>query len=539
MFDLDGTLTDSGPGIMRSVQYALEKMGRPGAELDALRCFVGPPLKEQFMDYAGFDDGEALKAIRYYRERYTDKGMFENEVYPGIEAILKLLVERGRILAVASSKPEVYVRQILDHFGLSGYFREIVGAELNGRTSKSEVIEEALKRLGMSTHRQAVLMVGDRDYDVIGAHHCGLQCIGVAYGYGSREELQKAGAAYIAETVADLALLAESDESDETVETNSIDMGNFLDAPVRSGSASEGQSVHVAMKAQKTAGRESVGRKIWRVAYPLLAHFCITTAVTTAGGIFITIVAMLLLGITDQAEIAAIMMHGVVLLTGVANLVSMPVQLKFIQLDEIRRRNRQYGYKLRPKKRSSASVLIGTILMAVALCQLLNDLITCSGLNERFPGYQETSEQVFYGQNILLLLAVVVVVSPIIEELVFRGLLQQRIRDYLGRGWAIGLSAVTFGVYHGNVVQFIYASLVGVFLGCVLEFSQDLRVPVAGHIAANLWSIIGMTVVALLAERMAAASLVVDGVMVPVLALGFWLIFVKGRKEKKKNTVSE
>ena len=212
LFDLDGTLTDSGPGIMRSVQYALEKMGRPVVDLQALRCFVGPPLKEQFMAYAGFDDGEALEAIRYYRERYMDKGMFENEVYPGIEDILKLLVDRGRILAVASSKPEVYVRQILDHFGLSGYFREIVGAELDGRTSKSEVIEEALRRLGMSTHRQAVLMVGDRDYDVIGAHHCGLQCIGVAYGYGSREELKKAGAAYVADSVSCLAVLAESDE---------------------------------------------------------------------------------------------------------------------------------------------------------------------------------------------------------------------------------------------------------------------------------------------------------------------------------------
>lgn len=525
LFDLDGTLTDSGPGIMRSVQYALEKMGRPGVDLQALRCFVGPPLKEQFMAYAGFDDGEALEAIRYYRERYTDKGMFENEVYPGVEDILKFLAGRGRILAVASSKPEVYVRQILDHFGLSGYFREIVGAELNGRTSKSEVIEEALKRLGMSNHRQAVLMVGDRDYDVIGAHHCGLQCIGVAYGYGSREELEKAGAAYIAATVSDLAVLGESDEDDETVETNSIDMGNFLDKPLPS--ASESQSVRIVSDVQEPERKESAGRKIWRVIYPLLLHFVITTAVTTVGDSFIAIVAVFLLGITDQAEIMNMMMHGVVLLTGVGNLVSMPVQLRLIQMDERRRKDPQYHYMSRPKKDGSASVLLGVVLSSVALCQILNDLITYSGISEMFPGYQETSTQVFEGQSIFMLLAVVAIVSPVIEELVFRGILQRRLRDYLGRGWAIGLSAVTFGVYHGNVVQFIYASLIGLFLGCVLERTQDMRVPIAAHIAANLWSVMGMTVVALVLGSGTAASLIADGVMVPVLAVGLWLTFFR------------
>ena len=525
LFDLDGTLTDSGPGIMRSVQYALEKMGRPVVDLQALRCFVGPPLKEQFMAYAGFDDGEALEAIRYYRERYTDKGMFENEVYPGIEDILKLLVDRGRILAVASSKPEVYVRQILDHFGLSGYFREIVGAELDGRTSKSEVIEEALRRLGMSTHRQAVLMVGDRDYDVIGAHHCGLQCIGVAYGYGSREELKKAGAAYVADSVSGLAVLAESDEDDETVETNSIDMGNFLEAPLAS--TSESRSVRIVSDVQEPPYEESVVKKIWRVIYPVLLHFAITTAVTTVGYGFIAIVAIFLLGITDQTEITDMMMHGVVLLTGVANLVSMPVQLKLIQMDERRRKHRQYHYRRRPERDCSASVMLGVVLSAIALCQILNDLITLSNISEIFPGYQETSAQVFDGQSILMLLAVVVIVSPVIEELVFRGLLQQRLRDYLGRGWAIVLSAVTFGVYHGNVVQFIYASLIGVFLGCVLERTQDMRAPITAHIVANLWSVMGLSIVALVLGSGTTAALIADGIMVPVLAVGMWLTFFR------------
>lgn len=532
LFDLDGTLTDSGPGIMRSVQYALEKMGRQVVDLQALRCFVGPPLKEQFMAYAGFDDGEALEAIRYYRERYTDKGMFENEVYPGVEDILRLLVDRGRILAVASSKPEVYVRQILDHFGLSGYFREIVGAELDGRTSKSEVIEEALRRLGMSNHRQAVLMVGDRDYDVIGAHHCGLQCIGVAYGYGSREELQKAGAAYVANTVSDLAVLAESDEDDETVETNSIDMGNFLDTPLPV--MPESRSVRIVSDGQESARGESAGRKIWRVIYPVLLYFAITTAVSLVGDTFIGIVAVAVLGITEQEELMAMMMHGAVLLTGVGNLVAMPVLLRLIQLDERRRRNRQYHYKPRPEKKSSSSMVLGTILSAVALCQILNDLISLSGLNELFPGYEESSSQIFDGQSIFMLLAVVAIVSPIIEELVFRGLLQQRLRDYLGKGWAIGLTAVSFGAYHGNMVQFIYASLIGVFLGCALERTQDLRIPVAAHIAANFWSIVGTVITAQALGGGTTAILIADIIMLPVLGVGIWLLFFRDRKEEKE-----
>ena len=115
----------------------------------------------------------------------------------------------------------------------------------------------------------------------------------------------------------------------------------------------------------------------------------------------------------------------------------------------------------------------------------------------------------------------------VIEELVFRGLLQQRLRDYLGRGWAIVLSAVTFGVYHGNVVQFIYASLIGVFLGCVLERTQDMRAPITAHIVANLWSVMGMSIVALVLGSGTTAALIADGIMVPVLAVGMWLTFFR------------
>lgn len=192
-FDLDGTLTESGEGITKSVQYALEKLGKPEEDLDKLRVFIGPPLMEQFMKYADVDETEARRAVEYYRERYAVKGIFENRPYDGVENLLRELKGRGYILAVASSKPEYYVTKILDYFNLSSYFEVVVGSEMNGaRTSKTEVIEEALKRLNMSDRRKEVLMVGDKEHDVLGARAARLDCVAVGYGYGTKEELTAA-----------------------------------------------------------------------------------------------------------------------------------------------------------------------------------------------------------------------------------------------------------------------------------------------------------------------------------------------------------
>lgn len=193
LFDLDGTLTESGEGITKSVQYALEKLGRPEEDLEKLKVFVGPPLMEQFMKYAGFDQETARRAVEYYRGRYSDVGIYENRLYPGVENMLRTLKGKGYRLAVASSKPEYFVKQILEYFHLTDCFEEIVGSEMNGsRTSKSEVIEETLSRLGMSGNRREAVMVGDREHDVIGAKTCGLDCVAVSYGYGSMDELNAA-----------------------------------------------------------------------------------------------------------------------------------------------------------------------------------------------------------------------------------------------------------------------------------------------------------------------------------------------------------
>lgn len=193
LFDLDGTLTESGEGITKSVQYALEKLGKPEPDLESLKVFVGPPLLEQFMKYADLDEETARQAVTFYRERYSVTGIFENRPYPGVEEMLAGLKKKGYILAVSSSKPEYFVKKILDHFELTEYFTEIVGSEMNGgRTGKSEVIEETLCRLHMENKRDQVLMVGDREHDILGARKSGLSCLAVSYGYGSREELEAA-----------------------------------------------------------------------------------------------------------------------------------------------------------------------------------------------------------------------------------------------------------------------------------------------------------------------------------------------------------
>lgn len=201
LFDLDGTLTDPGQGITNSVAYALRGLGLPVPPRAELYRYIGPPLLQSFADQAGLDPAQARRALALYREYYAPTGILENEVYPGIPRLLAGLRAAGRQVVLATSKPEPYARQILAHFGLAGYFDQVAGATMDEtRTDKAEVIAYALSLAGVARREEAV-MVGDRDYDVAGAHRQGLGCIGVLFGYGSAEELRAAGADALAEDV--------------------------------------------------------------------------------------------------------------------------------------------------------------------------------------------------------------------------------------------------------------------------------------------------------------------------------------------------
>lgn len=203
-FDLDGTLTDSGRGITNSVAYALKKFGVENPEPALLYKFVGPPLIHSFQKFFGFSEEKARLAVAYYREYYTDKGIYENEVYEGVEELLIKIQASGRKLVVATAKPERFAKIVLEHFDLAKYFDLIAGASMDEtRSKKAEVITYALEKFGIQENSQ-VVMVGDREDDVKGAKQNGMDCIGVLYGYGDEEELRDAGADYLAKTPEDV-----------------------------------------------------------------------------------------------------------------------------------------------------------------------------------------------------------------------------------------------------------------------------------------------------------------------------------------------
>ena len=209
-FDLDGTLTDPALGITNSFSHALKEMGREIPSYATLCSFIGPPIKESFASL-GFSTEETEEGIKKYREYFSTKGLFENKVYEGIPKLLAELKAAGKKLVVATSKPEVFSIQIADHFGFAQYFDAICGSTMDQtRSTKASVIEYALERNKIQDKSQ-VLMVGDREHDILGAKQNGLKSCGVLFGYGTRQELENAGANFIAKDISELKSICLSD----------------------------------------------------------------------------------------------------------------------------------------------------------------------------------------------------------------------------------------------------------------------------------------------------------------------------------------
>lgn len=215
LLDLDGTITDSGEGITKSVQYALGKMGIEENDMAVLKKYIGPPLNESFTRFHGMDDEASLKAVAYYRERYAVKGIYENRLFDGITDFLSGLKKEGYVVALATCKPEIYVPTILKHFDIEQYFDVAVGSELEGgkRRHKDDVIEEVLmqimKKMDISESdivsvKADSIMIGDRKDDVLGAKEAGIESVGLRYGFAEKDELENAGADYILEKVEDI-----------------------------------------------------------------------------------------------------------------------------------------------------------------------------------------------------------------------------------------------------------------------------------------------------------------------------------------------
>lgn len=205
LFDLDGTLTDSAPGIKRSLKYALDKLGIYGYDPEILNKFLGPPLVWSFKTYMGLDDDTAVRGLAEYRRNYNEMGgKYVAEVYPGVEKLLAALKEKGISLGVATVKPEKTACEVLEHFGLIKYFECVSGGQPDERKAdKKSVIEQALKRIGKAAGED-VLMIGDRVYDIEGGISAGVKTLGVGYGFGGYAELREAGADYTAASATDI-----------------------------------------------------------------------------------------------------------------------------------------------------------------------------------------------------------------------------------------------------------------------------------------------------------------------------------------------
>jgi phosphoglycolate phosphatase len=207
LFDLDGTLTDPKIGITKSVQYALQKFDIEEPDLNNLTKFIGPPIFASFKNFYHFNDTDAWKAVGYYRERFAEKGLFENTLLDGIHDLIKTLFAQGKVLYVATSKPTVFSKKIIQFFNLTEYFADVVGPDLQDKeASKTRVIERILEANSQKEKKDFV-MIGDREHDIIGAKNCGIDSIGVLFGYGSKEEIEHVHPTHIVSSVQDLQIL--------------------------------------------------------------------------------------------------------------------------------------------------------------------------------------------------------------------------------------------------------------------------------------------------------------------------------------------
>lgn len=204
LFDLDGTITDSGEGITKSVQYALKSFGISVDNLKELNKFIGPPLKDSFKRYYKFNDEKAELGLLKYREYYADKGIYENRLYDGIIELLKMLKKNNKKIVLATSKPEFYAKEILKYFKIDEYFAFVAGADFEEtRANKGDVIRHAIQNSNISDLSK-VIMIGDREHDIIGAKENNIKSIGVLYGYGDVIELTQARADYIVKNISEL-----------------------------------------------------------------------------------------------------------------------------------------------------------------------------------------------------------------------------------------------------------------------------------------------------------------------------------------------
>lgn len=467
LFDLDGTLTDPKVGITTCVQYALKSFGIEEEDTDKLEAFIGPPLKESFETFYHFTPQQAEEAVAKYRERFTDTGIFENELYPGVHDMLRSLKAGGMHLAVASSKPTVFVERILKHFKLDKYFEVVVGSELDGtRVDKAQVIHEALRRFfgDKPIAYDQVYMIGDRKHDIAGARTFHIESVGVTYGYGSMEELKEAKADYIVQSVAELKkfLMREVEDARRKDEEQKKQAG--------------------VKPANKGAG------VLWKLLLPfilfILVKFLVRNLCYTFFSFLTTYSPQIKDALTITAEDGSIALRGFVI--GIAELIAYLGAgwsiLKFARPAIIKTAEEMKLSHL--KKEPVVNYLL--IFLAAAGCSVgMNELMDLSGVMEASEAYQNTA---MFQKGIPFVIGLILygAVVPLAEELLFRGLFYNGMKKFMKRNMALLLSSFIFGYYFGNSIESMYGFVLGLILAYGYEYFGDFRVAVGAHMLANL-----------------------------------------------------
>ncbi len=462
LFDLDGTLTDPKEGITKSVQYALESFGIVEDNLDNLEPFIGPPLKDSFMEFYDFDEEKAEKAIVKYRERFADTGIFENRVYDGIPLLIRKLKGNRKKLAVASSKPQVFVERILEHFEIRQYFDVVVGSELDGtRVEKEEVVKEALRQLygdnpeDLEDKKSRTVMVGDRKFDIAGAKTQGIGSVAVAYGYGKMDELRIAKADYTVRSVEELETLLLRDT-------------------------------------KKKEKDESV-TQIWYVLFPALVFFIVKELGAYLGGFILSMLVgvlpasvadMLVIWDENKTKIMGATGNGAAIITAIAFLVTGFVCIKYFAKEDIPKAEKAVLANSAVLKKPLTYVCM--ILAVPAMGLGLNYLFSRIGLTAASASYQQTSEMQ-YAAAIPVALIVYGIIGPIVEEIIFRGVIYNRMKANNKAITAVIVSALVFAVYHLNPVQGIYAFIMGCMIAGLYEVFGHFLVPVCVHVGCNVF----------------------------------------------------
>lgn len=460
LFDLDGTISDPKQGICGCVQYALRSFGIEEPELDRLEPFIGPPLAESFMKYYNFTAEQAQEAVEKYRERFSVTGKYENVLYPGMGALLHDLKASGATLAIASSKPTVYVEDILVHFGIREYFDIVVGSELDGRrVHKEEVVAEVLSQLAArgESDPDKMVMIGDRSFDVEGAKAIGAHCIAVSYGYAQPGELENAGAEIIVRDVEGLrSVLLGGTQAGNSAATGS----NTLSERYRGSAA----------KTKTKSGQfwSAVGTS----ALAMFAYYVISLLISSAILTAVSVVYAIGLQELEGSSYNFWLNVASALSTFGAFIICYGIWHKKIRFHST--------------KEIDKLSIVPMVILAAAIAIGMNGVLTLTELYRFSPTFQRVSEMQF-DTPVWLGIISYGILAPLGEEIVFRGVVYGQLRKVLKVPYAVVLSGLAFGLFHGNLVQAVYATVIGCLLALVYEWYGTIAAPMLFHSVANLF----------------------------------------------------